>query len=42
VTPLPKDSIEQIALPIILAEQDVYSDSFTRFITALFDDYDTD
>ena len=29
-----------IALPIILAEQDVYSDNFTKFTAALLDDYD--
>lgn len=29
-----------IGLPVILAEQDVYSDSFTKFSVALLEDYD--
>lgn len=41
-SPLSKDSLHSIALPIILAEKDVYSDSFTKFTIALLDDYDFD
>jgi hypothetical protein len=40
ISALPKDSLISIALPIILAEQDVYSDNFTKFTTALLDEYD--
>jgi hypothetical protein len=29
-------------MPIILAESDVYSDSFTKFAIALLEDYDFD
>lgn len=42
ISSLPKNTLEQIALPIVLAEQDVYSDSFTRFLVALLEDYDFD
>lgn len=34
--------MEQVALPIVLAEQEVYSDSFTKFLIALLEDYDFD
>jgi hypothetical protein len=29
-----------VGLPIILAEQDVYADSFTKFSVSLLEDYD--
>lgn len=31
-----------VVLPIVLAEKDNYSDSFTQFIEALYEDYDFD
>jgi uncharacterized tellurite resistance protein B-like protein len=37
---LKHDALESIALPLILREQDVYSDSFTQFTAALFEDFD--
>jgi hypothetical protein len=37
---LQKDALESVGMPIILAEHDVYSDSFTKFAVALLDDYD--
>jgi len=42
ISPLAKDSLLTVALPIILAEQDVYSDNFTKFTAALLDEYDFD
>ena len=42
ISPLPKESLLSVALPIILAEQDVYSDNFTKFTSALLDEYDFD
>ncbi len=35
-----KDALETIGMPVILAENDVYSDSFTKFAIALLEDYD--
>ncbi len=40
ITALEKDSLQTIGLPIIIAEQDAYSDSFTKFTIALLEDYD--
>jgi hypothetical protein len=37
---LQKDALETIGMPVILAENDVYSDSFTKFAIALLEDYD--
>jgi hypothetical protein len=40
ISPLEKDALQTIGMPIILAEQDVYSDSFTKFSVALLEEYD--
>ena len=37
---LQNDALEKIALPMILREKDSYSDSFTQFTEALFEDFD--
>lgn len=37
-----RDALPQIALPIILREKANYSDSFTLFTEALFEDFDFD
>jgi hypothetical protein len=42
ITTLNRDALPQIALPIILQEKSVYSDSFTQFTEALFDEFDFD
>jgi hypothetical protein len=42
ITPLQKDALEAIALPIVQSEHECYSDAFTKFTMALFDDYDFD
>lgn len=40
IAPLQKDALEAIALPIVQSEHECYSDAFTKFTIALFDDYD--
>ena len=35
-----QDELIDVVLPIILQEKDAYSDSFTQFIEALYEDYD--
>ena len=40
ISPLEKDALLTVGLPIILAEQDVYADSFTKFSVSLLEDYD--
>jgi len=42
IASLAKDSLPRIALPIILSEKSQYSDSFTQFVEALFEDFDFD
>jgi len=39
---LKNNALETIALPLILREKDTYSDSFTLFTEALFEDFDFD
>lgn len=39
---LQNDALSKIALPVILREKDVYSDCFTQFTEALFEDFDFD
>ena len=36
---LKNDAMETIALPMILREKEAYSDSFTQFTEALFEDF---
>ena len=38
----PADALETIALPLILKEKASYSDSFTQFTEALFEDFEFD
>lgn len=40
ISSLNRDALPQIALPIIQSEKGVYSDSFTQFTEALFEDFD--
>lgn len=42
IHPLPVNALPKIALPIIAQEKDVYSDSFTQFTEALFEEFDFD
>lgn len=35
-----QDELIDVVLPIVLSEKDNYSDSFTQFIEALYEDYD--
>ncbi len=42
ISSLNRDALPQIALPIIQSEKAVYSDSFTQFTEALFEDFDFD
>lgn len=42
ISSLNRDALPQIALPIILSEKAVYSDSFTQFTEALFEDFEFD
>lgn len=42
ISTLQKDALEAIGMPIISAESEVYSDSFTQFSVALFECYDFD
>lgn len=42
ITPLSKDALQTVALPMVLAEEEIYSDSFTKFTTALLEDFDFD
>lgn len=37
---LKNNALETIALPVILREKDTYSDSFTKFTQALFEDFE--
>ena len=39
---MPVNALPKIALPIIVQEKDVYSDSFTQFTEALFNEFDFD
>jgi hypothetical protein len=40
ISPLDRDALPKIALPMILSEKSVYSDSFTQFTEALFEEFD--
>lgn len=40
INTLSKDAIYTVALPIIIAEEEVYSDAFTKFTVALLDEFD--
>jgi hypothetical protein len=42
INTLSKDALPTIALPMILAEEEAYSDSFTQFTISLFEDFDFD
>jgi len=42
ISSLNRDALPQIALPVIQNEKSVYSDSFTQFTEALFEDFDFD
>lgn len=42
INTLSKDALPTIALPMILAEEEAYSDSFTQFTIFLFEDFDFD
>jgi hypothetical protein len=40
IVKLQRNALPSIALPIIMAEKDNYSDSFTQYTEALFEDFD--
>lgn len=40
IHPLSVNALSKIALPIIVQEKEIYSDSFTQFTEALFQDFD--
>jgi len=40
INTLAKDALYTVALPIIMAEEDVYSDAFTKFSIALLEEFD--
>lgn len=42
IATLDKDCLARIALPIILEEKSAYSDAFTQFTEALFEEFDFD
>jgi hypothetical protein len=42
IHPLPVNALPKIALPIIVQEKEIYSDSFTQFTEALFEEFDFD
>ena len=40
IAKLPRNALPSIGLPIVLQEKEAYSDGFTKFTEALFEDFD--